>query len=133
MGLRGAAIVDAALITRRQVLRRRAGIYPITALNGAGVSVDPDVNDDVPWQDLEPEDPSLSSQLEDDEEEDEEDQPRDEAGRFARQDEEEDEEDSPEDMAAKDVDITIVDVDEEIEDGKDEEDEPAYQLPQVPA
>jgi hypothetical protein len=102
--------------------------------------IDPDVEGDAdePWEDLEPEDPSISSQLKQDEEEDEEDEPRDEAGRFSRQDDEEQpppEDEEEQQLAAKGVEITIIDVDEEIEDGdnSDEEDEPAYQLPQVPA
>jgi len=98
--------------------------------------IDPST-EDKPWPgDLEPEDPSLSSQLRqaEDEEEDEEDMPRDEDGRFVERqdDEEEDEEDQPR-AAAKEVDITIVDVDEEIEHEISDEEEPAYQLPQVPA
>src|SRR5262249_5236430 len=82
--------------------------------------IDPDVegDDDEPWEDLEPEDPSISSQLKQDEEEGEEDQPRDETGRFSRQDDEDEEQPPPEDeeeqqLAAKGVEITIIDVDEE--------------------
>jgi hypothetical protein len=78
--------------------------------------IDPST-DDEPWPgDLEPEDPSLSSQLRQAEDDAEEEPPPEEETAA---------------LQAKDVDITIVDVDEEIEVPEDEE--PAYQLPQVPA
>lgn len=81
---------------------------------------DQDVNDDEPWYDLEPNDPSYSSAMPPEDEEDEEKQngeeddeeenPPEEAALRVRQngdDEEDDEE--------KDIDITVIDVDEEHE------------------
>ena len=94
--------------------------------------VDPDQGD-VPWLDpeLELPDPSFQQQLD---EEDEEEPPRDEDGRFARQDEEEEPPPDDEEMALaaaqRDTTVIIVDEDNEL---AGEEDEPADQVPQVPA
>ena len=79
----------------------------------------------IDLEDPEPYDPSLENQMPAEDEEDDEEMARDDAGRFARQDEEEEPplEDEPTQgqPPGRDVDITIVDVDEEIEAGPDDE------------